>query len=412
MKIYMFNTWFGDCFQIENDTSNLIIDFGIHKSSKLGNGLKRDDIHKDIAKEIISYTKKPNLLITHYHEDHYSGLLYMMNESITNPGYVNVFKNVYIPDVWGIPESTKIVALHLLEDLLRGCKLDKRKCTLLEFVKFLCGNVCNIVFTHRGTKVEDELYIALWPDSNELGIAANSLINDLRLAGYSFYNSLIEIAKDLSELMLERVRENLQNRTVQGLERYIRRLAGIEERLNMLFNNEMIREMASENSDDETESDILTYLNSFKNKISIVFHNIENDANKNLLFTGDIEAKYMNIIAMNYDGNTLCNMHTKYCYIKIPHHGTQGSGSTVHYYNFYSYQPKVYMIPNGECTKNPAYQIDSEYANVGIYTTSKQAKMYCSNCNWCQNNPGKTRISCLCSIHDLIFPKGKIIVSP
>lgn len=414
MKIFMYNTWFGDCFKVENGNSNLVVDFGIHaqsevKPSKIGcNVGTRDEVHEFIANEFISFDVNHNLLITHFHEDHISGLVYMYNERNNVLQYTNVFNKVYIPDIWGIPESSKVVAIHLLEELLKSTKLNKRKgsITLLELVKFLCVSTKKVEFIHRGSIFEDNKYIALWPDVDAVGKISDSLINEIRLNSY-LYDSLINNSIQLCDIVL-----NLNNNETNDNENYLRRLEIIEESLINLTEDDSLKTLANEIKDfedNDTESadpDIkkspITYLNSFKNKISIVFHNIENDALNNVLFTGDIESKYLSDIATNYDGKSNCFMHDSYTYIKVPHHGTFGGKSDQHYFDFQCYSPSVLMIPNGECKNKPSHKICKEYSNLSHGATP--ARMYCSNCNWCAINPGMIYNTCVCSSHDLVFP--------
>lgn len=58
LDIYMYNTWFGDCFRINNNGSNLWVDFGIHSKSTFPRGLTRDDIHRRVASDILHTKSK------------------------------------------------------------------------------------------------------------------------------------------------------------------------------------------------------------------------------------------------------------------------------------------------------------------------------------------------------------------
>ena len=97
-KIYMYNNWFGDCFRLNNHKKNIFVDFGIHhmcmhggirvicNNYSTGGAIDRDDVHRAIAQEINKLDERPDLLITHYHLDHISGLLYMKNTVRTGSG--------------------------------------------------------------------------------------------------------------------------------------------------------------------------------------------------------------------------------------------------------------------------------------------------------------------------------------
>ena len=77
----------GECIVLKEkkDNSDLLVDFGIHYFSDVsivyGN---RSDLTREIADDIcVRYSKKNiSLSITHFHEDHISGLIHMYNSSI------------------------------------------------------------------------------------------------------------------------------------------------------------------------------------------------------------------------------------------------------------------------------------------------------------------------------------------
>lgn len=122
-----------------------MVDFGIHSKSTIPSGLTRDDIHSRITGDIL-VSDNPALVISHFHEDHVSGLLYMMNHiktSSTSP----IFQKVYIPDIWNITGAPIIIVVLLLEELLKHSKLSKKKgaVTLFDLMRFLCVNTGNIL---------------------------------------------------------------------------------------------------------------------------------------------------------------------------------------------------------------------------------------------------------------------------
>lgn len=401
MNIYMYNVWFGDCFRIENDSSNLMVDFGLHQNSCIAGSMPRDEVHAKIAAEILKYDVRPNLLITHFHQDHISGLLYMRkNLHSSSP----VFTDVYIPDIWDIPNSVKIVSLHLLEELLRHYKLSKAsRISLLDLVRFLCADVKNVFFIRRGSLIESGKYIALWPDPDIVGTCANMLLKRINLSD-DFFNRLNEISKELCSIVLECVKLDYENRK-NRVQEYLGSLNELEKRLIQFHEDPLFIESLSKiNMVDENLE--YSYLNSFKNNISIVFQN-KNETDENLLFTGDLEREYLKMISVNYNLNFDCNMHSEYCYIKVPHHGTYGSRGA-HYFDFTGYNPKVVMIPNGMCMTN-SYKICSEYSS-DIKKTN--AKVYCSNSNWCMNNVSNKFSTCTCSNFNIIFPNKSKIVKP
>ena len=93
MVTRMYNCYFGDCFRISNDgQKDLLVDCGIHPNSICENKKTKknrfDFIHSD-KKE-----KNTDFLLTHYHEDHYNGIISISK----NHNYK--FDDVYIPDIW------------------------------------------------------------------------------------------------------------------------------------------------------------------------------------------------------------------------------------------------------------------------------------------------------------------------
>lgn len=94
MKIIMYDCGYGDCFQIkEKNQNDLYVDFGIHKS------LMKESVRENRFSDIIGEMNEnhdADFLLTHYHEDHYNGAIYMAQNSNYR------FSNVYIPDVWDV----------------------------------------------------------------------------------------------------------------------------------------------------------------------------------------------------------------------------------------------------------------------------------------------------------------------
>ena len=289
----MYNVWFGDCFRIINEDSDLIVDFGIHRCCLAGKKamcgskiITRDMVHDEISKRILSSNSQRNLLITHFHEDHISGLIYM--EKHMKSGNKKPFNYVYIPDVWGVTNATCMISLCLLEELLKSSYISGSM-KLFDLVRFLCLDVRRVIFTHRGMDLENGLYTALWPDPAFVGKEAKYIWDSLQL-DQALKNAIYYTSEKLCNIVVACAEMEGENR--EGLMNDIDELDaqffdGLNESyLRQLQNNtSLLKEI---------------HLNKFGNKISIVFHN-KKDNKENLLFTGDLDVSCLNKITQNDD---------------------------------------------------------------------------------------------------------------
>ena len=91
MKVRMYNVGFGDCFCLRDRKKSLLVDFGTNNSRI--EGRPRREIF-DVIISDLSTIKSKNLLLTHFHMDHLSGLLYMMKNRDSSLD----FGKIYLPD--------------------------------------------------------------------------------------------------------------------------------------------------------------------------------------------------------------------------------------------------------------------------------------------------------------------------
>lgn len=412
MDIDMYNTQFGDCFRIGHNNQSLIVDFGIHAKSLPNGAIRknqaytRDTVHEKTAEALLAIEQK-NLLLTHYHVDHISGLLYMYeNQKL---GYrEHPFETVYLPDVWSWNGSKDAVTLMILEELFDHAYFSARgKLSLLELIKYLCEKVSNVTLLKRGSQfeknpktMEENVFTALWPDPEHLDKSARQKKEEIeanRDILTEWVNGAEMIAEELikhMQLLLDIQAENLRKEDAMPFGR-------IQERAIMLAGE--IRERCNGNEDYkiiiETWRD---NLNAFGNQISIVFHNTEDDPDGgNVLFTGDIHKSGFTYIKKHDNPG----LHATYRYIKLPHHGTRA-----HHRDFVKFSPKVLMIPNGKVGgvhHAESYKICEEYR--GLIQSGKPdepVRVYCSNSNWCEMNCGGTVADCTCGGEaTIIFPE-------
>ena len=344
-NIRMYNCAFGDCFNIthrENEEeSHLYVDFGIH--SRCGNaGNWRNVRYDDIINDIPEHA---DFLLTHYHYDHYSGLLRMIS------CHQKRFDNVYIPDVWGIAGSINTVTLLLLKDLLTRTVLE-RGMSLISFLISICHSNGRVFFVKRGDIIQDR-YVALWPNEECVNQASGELMQHVRDV-IDIPGELVNIANRLCECMRQIHEIGFRESTKQ----LIQELETLE--------NQMV-ELAQNIT---AEPHLQKKLADFKHSINIIFQN-HREEDRHILFTGDAEkVRWLwDEIEQNRDG--MVPFYRRYDVIKVPHHGTGG-----HYRNFTGITDRnsVFLIPNGRI---PLWSITEDYS----IDANNQGSIVCCSCN-------------------------------
>lgn len=332
MKIRMYECGFGDCFRLREDSQvDLYVDFGIHSSSWSGyNKINRfDNIIKDM-------NEKKDFLLTHYHDDHFNGAIYMAANTSHR------FNDVYISDVWNMPGSFYITSLTLLRGIFtRSVILGEN--TIIDFLKTICTGCSRIHFISRGVEFHNEQYIALWPEKNYVAKMAQRMYENLQDELDKAFLGIIErIAEQLNALVIA-----LANGNDGIIENY-------EVQFNDLEENYRDAQMTFDYLyGDNYDNNVQYRLTKFGNEISIVFQNYK--ADRNVLFTGDFgKKKNWSFIEKNQDG--LVKMHPCYEVIKLPHHGTDS-----YYHSFLRrvQATSILMIPNGYI--NHHWNVSSKY---------------------------------------------------
>lgn len=386
MKIRMYNVGFGDCFCLRDRKSSLLVDFG--SSNSRIKGRTRSEVFDIIISDLTTIEHK-NLLLTHFHLDHLSGLLYMMK----HPGNAYEFGKIYLPDVFSRPEFSRTLVLLLLADLMKNSYLPSRQVSLFALVEALCKKPQNVELLYRGRKFEDK-YQALWPDTDIIAKETQSVWS-------GFPEEYGEILEQV-ESFAEKLRQIVWSMTAQGTDgemleesSFLRSERGRIPAVSVL--DQEFRELRSRQSFQR----LLTWLEDnkielrqFKNKISIVFQNAR-DGELNLLFTGDVQQNHLGKIVDNYDGKLPLYEH--YWCIKVPHHGTQA-----HYFDFSSFTPENMLVSNGvyyarSRKQEKAYRISAQYA--GLFYIN-DAHMYCSDCECCDGYKN----GCTCKESNVIAP--------
>ena len=436
MRIRMYNVGFGDCFCIRDRKSSLLVDFGA-ANSKI-EGRPRREVFDVIISDLTTIRKK-NLLLTHFHPDHVSGLLYMMR--YRRDAYE--FEKIYLPDVFSGPEMKYTLALLLLADVTKKASLPGRRVSLFALAEALCARKVKIDLLSRGSELEGK-YTALWPDVSEVSRETEEVFNSLIENHENAMTELVNIAEEVRELFLSMTEETLEAEEkseplsvpedTDGPESSLkdpREYSGENEEYTqekLVLANEDAGAAIEDTAEDpeETEKERVRRLNpeklekkfrelqateefqallesaekqghslrQFRHKISLAFQNTI-DGELNLLFTGDVQPQYMKMIAENYDGKI--QLHEHYWCIKVPHHGTES-----HFFDFSGFSPENMMIPNGAYYDNSKKKSKNQRTSMqygGLFYIN-DAHMYCSNCDCCDSYEN----GCSCREYDVISP--------
>lgn len=436
MRIRMYNVGFGDCFCIRDRKSSLLVDFGA-ANSKI-EGRPRREVFDVIISDLTTIRKK-NLLLTHFHPDHVSGLLYMMR--YRRDAYE--FEKIYLPDVFSGPEMKYTLALLLLADVTKKASLPGRRVSLFALAEALCARKVKIDLLSRDSEFEGK-YTALWPDVSEVSRETEEVFNSLIENHENAMTELVNIAEEVRELFLSMTEETLEAEEkseplsvpedTDGPESSLkdpREYSGENEEYTqekLVLANEDAGAAIEDTAEDpeETEKERVRRLNpeklekkfrelqateefqallesaekqghslrQFRHKISLAFQNTI-DGELNLLFTGDVQPQYLKMIAENYDGKI--QLHEHYWCIKVPHHGTES-----HFFDFSGFSPENMMIPNGAYYDNSKKKSKNQRTSMqygGLFYIN-DAHMYCSNCDCCDSYEN----GCSCREYDVISP--------
>lgn len=401
MRIRMYNVGFGDCFCIRDRKSSLLVDFGA-ANSKI-EGRPRREVFDVIISDLTTIRKK-NLLLTHFHPDHVSGLLYMMR--YRRDAYE--FEKIYLPDVFSGPEMKYTLALLLLADVTKKASLPGRRVSLFALAEALCARRVKIDLLSRGSEFEGK-YTALWPDLSEVSRETEDVFNSLIENHEKAMTELVNIAEEVRQLFLSMTEETpeaeqksaplseaslVEEDTAEAPEE------AEKERARRLKPEKLEKKFRELQATGEFQALLESaekqghFLRQFRHKISLAFQNT-GDGELNLLFTGDVQPQYMRMIAENYDGRI--PLHEHYWCIKVPHHGTES-----HFFDFSSFSPENMMIPNGAYYDNSKKKSKNQRTSMqygGLFYIN-DAHMYCSNCDCCDSYEN----GCSCREYDVISP--------
>lgn len=413
MRIRMYNVGFGDCFCIRDRKGSLLVDFGA-VNSKI-EGRPRREVFDVIISDLTTIRKK-NLLLTHFHPDHVSGLLYMMR--YRRDAYE--FEKIYLPDVFSDPEMKYTLTLLLLADVTKKASLPGRRVSLFALAEALCARKVKIDLLSRGSEFEGK-YTALWPDVRTVSSETEDVFNSLIENNEKAMTELVNIAEEVRQLFMSMTEDENEADVNLGAEKEVVDAAGKQtdsDSAGSVQGNNGTQEYAQAELRHRLKPEKLEkkfrelqataefqallecaekqghLLRQFRHKISLAFQNTR-DGELNLLFTGDVQPRYMKMIVEDYDGRI--PLHEHYWCIKVPHHGTES-----HFFDFSRFSPENMMIPNGAYYDNSKKKSKNQRTSMqygGLFYIN-DAHMYCSNCDCCDSYEN----GCSCREYDVISP--------
>ena len=312
------------------------------------------------------------------------------------------------------------LTLLLLADVTKKASLPGRRVSLFALAEALCARKVKIDLLSRGSEFEGK-YTALWPDvrtvSNETEDVFNSLIEDNEKA----MTELVNIAEEVRQLFMSMTEDENEADVNLGAEKEVVDAAGKQtdsDSAGSVQGNNGTQEYAQAELRHRLKPEKLEkkfrelqataefqallecaekqghLLRQFRHKISLAFQNTR-DGELNLLFTGDVQPRYMKMIVEDYDGRI--PLHEHYWCIKVPHHGTES-----HFFDFSRFSPENMMIPNGAYYDNSKKKSKNQRTSMqygGLFYIN-DAHMYCSNCDCCDSYEN----GCSCREYDVISP--------
>lgn len=320
MTIKMFDCGFGDSFLLHyNEECNpLLVDFGIHQRSK-----KRGKVpaYENVVKTVNAIDKK-DFMLTHFHGDHFSGMLYWKKHWRT--AYPNRnFDKIIVPGV------NSLAVIKVLLFLSLRCSHDK--VYFIEFLEWYCrSRFRGLRLVSRGDRYHN-LEI-LWPDKKSIEENAKKNLAVL--------NEDDEFATKLSPLLnfAEEILILINTLTEDTFNDY-------EEAIKLLVEVKKAKKTIEDSLSDEEKKKYIEKIKELNigNECSIVFQykeSIDNDKERNCLFTGDVISDAWSTI----EGCVPPLLYDKFDVIKLPHHGTK-----CYYHDFVARVRDGcrFLIPNG-----------------------------------------------------------------
>lgn len=337
MAIRMFDCGFGDSFLLHyNEKHNpLLVDFGVYLKSKRGGKIRA---YENVVRTV-NAIKQKDFMLTHFHGDHFSGMLYWKrNWAKLYPN--RNFDNIIIPGV-NSPAMIKVL-------LFLSLRYARTRVYFVEFLDWYCrSGFRGLHLVSRGDRYND-LEI-LWPDRGTMEDMAQEYLR--RLSEDEELTNLVAPLLNQAQNVLVLINALTEN----GADSY-------QYAIQVIADVKRIRKtiLDSMSDDDKEKYDRIVKELNMGNECSIVFQYKESEPvmkKRKCLFTGDVTQNAWDII----EGCTTPVLYDKFDVIKLPHHGTEA-----HYHDFSARLNTNcrFLIPNGSITDPSLYT----YNNYRIST--------------------------------------------
>ncbi len=396
MHIEMGRVKFGDCFVISNNCDKLIVDCG---SKNKGSGKLA---YNELLTMVNLNTCKLNLLISHFDDDHYNGILEIDESSNTG-----LFNNIYISaylhnNKTAINNIGYLIALGLEKKY--SSNYPKNLCELFIKIPKLINKNGKLILVKSNTEVHvgNDKFISIWPDINPNNISIDfddtiwkNILDKLFNLEISFkelnkgneskynHNNFMSLNIENSVNIFSNSLENYMNYFYEGtiekvieagqeLKISLERILEINKDVNKFYNKIklLVREAPTLNNN----ISFFHNYNNFQKKINKQYKILIKDMNSSsiimhkdndILFLGDAPPK----IIKNLSQKGLI-MKT-YQAIKVQHHGT------INY--FYQDMPraKFYLISNGGYKNRKISEKFIEYADFICCSNAWEDLRYC-----------------------------------
>lgn len=374
MNVKMFQMGCGESILVEHDNELLLIDFG---SQDGGN----KSAYFNYVETKLNYCKM-NALITHFHEDHITGFIDLINN-----GKI-LFNIIYIPHIFTTDSHLNLIDYMLMDYYLENNKT--KRLSLLSLIKAISNNNGKYTLLERG----ECFYVGgcknevLWPIPKVIKPYDEKIFDYDIPIPLSVMNRIMEISDEICEFIADHNSVGLNDNT--------RHIIELEQQINELLKTEIIEQVGeyirllngtyiakSEYENFRNYINVKNYKNYLKkqlkinnNAFSIVFQT-DKVNNRRYLFTGDVTKENINAII----NDQTVTLKSDFFAVKAPHHGTK-----THYVSdMYTHtDPEVVFISNGK--GGHAKSIYSEYSKSTKYrlictntVNNKCDKMPCNN---------------------------------